>query len=334
MDATTTRSSECGKCQTFVKRKFEIDQSHNRSYSCITDTPASTTPCHCHDNPLSISDPELPIMDEHRANCFRIILADSQGIDVSKIATIQNCSLDSVRCFHSRDNDDSSSQRPSLFTSDSNYDLCGGLDFDDTGRTRDSAGNQNISPAIKICVPHDLKNELPSLSLKGIKMTNISSKWRFGKMKIKEFVKSVSEEYLLRKVDLIFLAGRETLDEIGSVVISSSHTEYYQDSFAIFERFEQKVKSLPTGNEVDVELRTSRTCRSSTAPKVIYLASLKIHYSDDDTLLFLPFFFSCPKLPFFELAIYRLVVDINRNKGDEDDDKDNVVVTFGQIELW
>ena len=143
------------------------------------------------------------------------------------------------------------------------------------------------------------------------------------------FVNSVSEEYLLRKVDLIFRAGRDTLDEIGSVfLISSSHAEYYQDSFAIFERFVQKVKSLPTGNEEDVELRTSRTCRSSAVPKVIYLASLKIHYSDDDTLLFLPFFFSYPKLPFFELASYRLVVDINGNKGDEDGDKDNVVVTF------
>lgn len=141
-------------------------------------------------------------------------------------------------------------------------------------------------------------------------MTYLSRKWQFGKMRIQEYLSSIPGEYVVKKVENIFLTGGNAFDKIGSDLISRSRSEDYQDSLAILEEMVERVKSIPTESEDEVELRTTRTSSESPTVKVLYLASLCIHHPDANLPPFLSFFFSSPKLPYYVLTIYKLVMEI------------------------
>lgn len=320
--------------------KADFNQQHNISDRLLSDNPCLST---SFVNPPPTVDHQLPHMDDcifdtHRAPC-RV----DQG-SVVEAANYSETQSDDVtrlqRHYHYSDFtlhwwNDSYSLLPkhTLFTMDSDYSLCSGL-----GLNTLDLRVQELSSPTAVRVPRK-KN---SLRQRGTKKANLSIKWRFGKMKMQEFVVSLRGEYVVSTVDTIFRAGRLTLDEIGLVLMThvEAHSDDYQPLFEIYQRLAGRVKLVPKETEIECELRTSFTKRESSSVKILYLGSLMIHYPDLippsmrlalDSIPFFSHLFS-PK-PFFVLTVYKLYVEISDVNGSlEEEEKDLVNIRYLTLE--
>jgi hypothetical protein len=345
------RKSHAEESQGRPEEKADFNQQHYISYRLLNDNPCLSTSIHSRVNPPPTADHQLPHMDNCSFDMHRTPCSVDQGSAVEAANYSETHSDDVPRPYSDfnllcRNDSDNLLPEHTLFPMDSDDSVCSGLGLDTLGCERDIRRVPDVSSPTEVRVPRTRPQSLKNKSLRqrGTKMANLSSKWRFGKMKMQEFLVSLRGEYVVRAVDTIFRAGHLTLDEIGLVLMThvDGHSEDYQPSFEIYQRLSRRVKLVPEETQIECELRTSFTKRESSSVKILYLASLMIHYPDLippsmrltlDSLPFLSHLFF-PKSPFFVLTIYKLDVEISdaNERLEEEEEKDLVNIRHLTLE--